>query len=117
MREVVKSLGSLSWALSLVGIQAAGDLLRPRTNGTAYPTAPALDAVSRAAEEQLGTSLQGAYRAADGIQRNVVDLSFSRLGSALGPTRFTALVTDAVKRSGQALGRFVPAAAPGGDDA
>ena len=69
MRDLVKSVTGLSWAMSLFGARSLGRLLAPGE------TAESIDAVTQATEEQLG-GLRGLFRAGDRLQRTMVDMMF-----------------------------------------
>jgi len=76
MRELTKSVMRFSWAMPLFAVRqaaslaTAGDWMRP-TQATA-----AFDAVSAAAEAQLGATLHRAFDLGDKVQRGAVDALF-----------------------------------------
>lgn len=84
MHELTKSIGSLSWALSLFGIRQLASLARPTEATRAF------DEVSRAAQRELGPELRSTFEAGDRLQRGMVDLTFGLLGfDLLDPRRWT----------------------------
>ncbi len=72
MRELVKSFGRLSWAMSLFGAKSAAELmtLRPLTGNGDF--ASGLDSVAQAASDQLGGGLKALYETGEGVQRAVL---------------------------------------------
>jgi len=72
MRELTKSMLSLSWAMSLLGLKQMASLLVPGSNASS-----SFEAVTRCTEEQLGPATRPAFRAGDSLQRGLVDLTFS----------------------------------------
>jgi hypothetical protein len=73
MREFAKSALSFSWALSLLGINNAVNMLRPERPKNADAFAP----VTEVAVNQLDETIRGVYRYGDNIQARVVDTAFS----------------------------------------
>ncbi len=73
MRELVKSLGRFSWAMTVLGAKGVVELmtLRPLEDDR---YASALDAVARAASDQLGDGLGALYRTGEEVQRGVFEL-------------------------------------------
>ena len=74
MRELTKSMTSLTWAMSLFGLRQMACLLDPRSWGSANST---FQAVTRCTEDHLGPSTQSLFRAGDNLQRGLVDLMFN----------------------------------------
>ncbi|MFL6231817.1 MAG: hypothetical protein ACJ76N_01655 [Thermoanaerobaculia bacterium] len=92
LADLLKSMLGFSWAMSLLGVRSLANLADP---GRA---ASDLDAVTQAAEGQLGSGLQGVFRTGDQLQRGMVD---SVLGGGLsGPA--TAGSPSGVPPSGTA---------------
>ena len=86
MREYLKSLGSLSWALSLFGLKNLGGLMtfsgfrrRGRRPGGSVA---GLEAVTKAVAENLGSFLQAIFHSGDRFVHGLMDLSFGRRRSA-----------------------------------
>jgi len=72
MRELVKSMVSFSWALSLLGAKQAVNLVTP---GSRNPGAGnVLDPVTESAVAQLDESMKGIFRSGDNIQSKMVDM-------------------------------------------
>ena len=80
MREFTKSMMSYTWAMSLFGVQQMFNALRPSK------AAESFDHVTEATEEELGRSLQSAFRAGDDLQRRLLDIMFCA-GGACGDGR------------------------------
>ena len=94
MREITKSMFSLGWAMSLLGMREMARLVSPgRGDGSG------VDAVTRAAAEQLGESLQATYRAGDALQRAVVDTAFDLVGGRSADGALARTGIDVVQRS------------------
>lgn len=74
MRELVKSAFSLSWAMSLLGLKQATNLLNPQE--LAKASLNDLEPVSQATINQLDPRLQGLFRTGDNLQRGMVNLMF-----------------------------------------
>jgi hypothetical protein len=72
MRELTKSMLSLSWAMSLLGLKQVAGLFTPGAN-----TAGSFETVTRSAEDQLGPVARSTFRTGDNLQRGLVDLAFS----------------------------------------
>src|SRR5947209_17010845 len=78
MREFTKSVLSLSWAMSLLGLKQVTSLFAPGSNTTA-----SFDAVTRCTEDQLGPAIRSTFRSGDTLQRGLVDLTFAFLSFGL----------------------------------
>jgi hypothetical protein len=112
VRELAKSVGSFSWALSLLGVQQVFNLVR-RPLGDNDSSAIGLDSMTRVAEGQLGSTLRSAFEAGEQMQRSVVDLAFGVLTLEVAdPNRFAALSADVVRQSTAALRSLLPGSAP-----
>ncbi|HEY1379877.1 MAG TPA: hypothetical protein VGF55_23955 [Gemmataceae bacterium] len=74
MRETIKSLLSLSWAMMLFGARQAQNLLTPGPAGAPGRRAEdAFDAVARATGGQLSQPLKELFEAGDRAQRQLID--------------------------------------------
>jgi hypothetical protein len=82
MRELTKSVLSLSWAMSLFGLKQAASLLSPGSNA-----AGSFEAVTRCTEDQLGPTIRSTFRTGDNLQRGLVDLTFSLFSFGLWQPR------------------------------
>lgn len=75
MRELIKSVISLTLALPLFGIKQVASILTKKELGeTARSTASTIDTVTQTAQEKMGDRMQGLYKGGDILQRSVVDL-------------------------------------------
>jgi hypothetical protein len=72
MRDLTKSMLSLSWAMSLFGLKQMAGLFAPQGNA-----ATSFEAVTRSAQDQLGPVARSAFQNGDNLQRGLVDLAFS----------------------------------------
>ncbi len=101
MRDLTKSMFRFSWAMSMLSLRQATHLLSP---GQGWDRSTSVfDALSHAAEGQMGESVRNLYRAGDEFQGGMVnavsDLTngeWSKPGEALG---------EAMKRSWEAVDR------------
>jgi hypothetical protein len=73
MRELTKSAFSFSWALSLLGVDQAINLVRPgqKSKGNAF------EPITQVAVNQLDESMRAMYRFGDNFQSRMCDLAFS----------------------------------------
>jgi hypothetical protein len=78
MREFAKSALSFSWALSLLGINSAANMLKPDGQKSSNGFAP----VTEVAVGQLNESMRGIYQYGDNIQTRLVDTVFSWMNPA-----------------------------------
>lgn len=101
MRELTQSMVSLAWAMSLLGVEQATNLIAPRRASTAF------GAVARAAEDLLGPTLHSAFQSGDRLQRAVVDASFALVGLGPAPDGGNAVLEVAAPGDGTG-----PAGAP-----
>jgi hypothetical protein len=77
MRDFTKSMFSFSWALSLFGVQQMANMMMAQAPDRSRSKATeAFDCVTRATEEQLGDTLKETFKAADKLQRGMVDMMF-----------------------------------------
>ena len=80
MREFTKSLVSYSLATSLLGVKQVANLFTPtERDENRSPATKAFDSVTHAATDQLGETLNSAFRMLDNAQRGMVNLGFSFL--------------------------------------
>lgn len=104
MTDMIQSMIRFSWAMSLFGarqtlevMSAVGTARSPRQATGAF------DAVSVAAEEQLGDTLREAYRTGDRWQRDLIDAVFGVVDPAVDVSR--GLVSKTVLRGSLAAFR------------
>jgi hypothetical protein len=92
MRDFTKSLSSLSWAMTLFGLQQLTNMMKPMENGVAASKViEAFDSVTRSTQGQMGEALGSAFQTGDKVQRSMFDLMFAMFG-------------------GQAMGSMMPGA-------
>jgi hypothetical protein len=77
MRELSKSMLSLSWALSLLGIKQGLSLMTPGSGGRGRVTI--LDPITETAVGQLDDSMKGIFRSGDALQSKAIDMMFGML--------------------------------------
>lgn len=73
IRDFTKSAFGFSWALSLLGLKQAVNLLRPNQQQGGDLFAP----MTQVAVNQLDDSMRGMYRSGDNLQSRTVDLMFA----------------------------------------
>lgn len=77
MRDLAKALISSSWAVSLLGIKQAASLLAQSDKQQAkQEVSDSFDPVINTVLRQLDSSMQGIFRAGDGLQKGLVDVAF-----------------------------------------
>jgi hypothetical protein len=74
LQDMTKSALSLSWALSLLGLKQAINMVQPNQQSTNV-----FGPLAQAAAEQLDDSMKDIYRSGKQIQGRVVDLAFTVL--------------------------------------
>ncbi len=105
MRELTKSMLRFSWALPVFSVKQMISLSMP-TEANQASTVHALDAVTAAAESEIGQALKGVYSTGDQMGRTAVDMTFKLLMlDAFNPARW---------RSDCGCGPTPPSAAQGG---
>ena len=75
LRDLTKSALSVSWALSLLGIRQAVNLVQPRQQ----PGGNVFGPLAQHAADQLDESMKDVYRSGDVVQGRVVDFAFAVL--------------------------------------
>ena len=81
MREVAKSLLSFTWAISLLGMKQAGDLLSQASQSSPAATPTSVDPVTRVAMSQLDGPFKGLFECGDNMQKGLVDITFKTLNA------------------------------------
>lgn len=85
MRELTQSMIRFSWAMPLLGVDMMSNLLAfGDGRNPLEATAHTLDAMSTAAQQQLGPELLRAYDAGVRVQDDVVDAMFRLIPSIEG---------------------------------
>jgi len=80
MREMTESVLRFTWALSLVGLRQAANVVLPR-QGWQEKSRRELDALSATAAREMGETMRTFYRAGDRFQAGALDTA-ARLFSA-----------------------------------
>jgi hypothetical protein len=86
MRELTKSLLSFTWAISLLGMKQAGDLLSQAARRSPDESHTSVDPVTRVAVSQLDGPFKGIFECGDNMQKGLVDMTFKTLDT--GPSNF-----------------------------
>ena len=78
MRDFTKSAFSFSWALSLLGVDQAINLVRPgkKSQGNVF------EPITQATVNQLDDSMRAMYRFGDNLQTRMFDMAFSWMNPA-----------------------------------
>jgi hypothetical protein len=97
MQGLARSMLRLPWALAMLGIGRARNLA-DTTEGWPGLTS-SLDAVSTAAEGQMGKTARSVYRAGDRLQSGMVDTAFAAVGGTWSDPR------PAVRRAWRMISR------------
>ena len=109
MRELAKSIGSFSWALSLFGVQQLVNLAKQPVPGPGHQATADLDAVTPAVEQRLGGSFKRSFAAGDRWQRNVTDLVYGVATFEIrDPKKLGQLTVDVVQKSTTVLKSLLP---------
>lgn len=105
MRELTKSMMSLSWAMPLYAMKQMLNLSVPQDMTRPFGKATeGFDAVTGAMREQMGPTLKGMFQAGDQIQRGLVDMSFSMLGLQMfDPSSWMKMSSDVMQGSAQGM--------------
>ena len=75
MRELTKSMLRLSWAMPLFGIRQLANLSLP-TRANRERAAEGFEALTGAAQRELGGAFESLYEAGDRLQSGMVDAMF-----------------------------------------
>lgn len=99
MRKLGQSMLRLGWAMSMLGVKGAVDMLSPEAG--AERSAAALDAMKEAAEKGMGEEVSGFYRAGERMQKSVLDgvSQMSQGVEVLRPDRFLHGASEILRRS------------------
>ena len=76
MREMIKSMVSLAWAMSLLGLKQAIDRIGPARLRWQLLLPEGLNSVTDAAVAQLGDPLQNIFHRGNAAQKRGIDLVF-----------------------------------------
>ena len=79
IRDFTKSAMSFSWALSLLGMKQAVNMLRP---GQQREGDDLFAPMTQIAVDQLDDSMKGIYRSGDSLQTRAVDMAFAWMSPA-----------------------------------
>jgi hypothetical protein len=112
IRDFAKSAISFSWALSLLGMKQAVNLMRPGQQRGGDLLGP----MTQVAVDQLDDSTRGIFRSGDTLQARAVDLAFAWINPAtwINPNVWLHPLSNCGQQgasNGQASNRFAQAAA------
>jgi hypothetical protein len=82
MRELTKSVLSFSWAISLLGMKQAANLVTPGNESSSKRVGNVFDSITETAVGQLDESMKGVFRSGDNMQNRMVDMMFGWLNPA-----------------------------------
>ena len=107
IRDLTKSMLSFSWAMSLFGIEQLTNTLTPQSPSQPnHRATTAFNAVTHAAEEELGGMLKGVFKAGDQLQRGMVDLMLGFLSlEATNPSQIMRTTSDMLRQTTGAFGQ------------
>jgi len=107
IRDLTKSMLSFSWAMSLFGIEQLTNTLIPQSPSQPnHRATTAFNAVTQAAEEQLGGMLKGVFKAGDQLQRGMVDIGLGFLSlEAFNPSQMMRMTSDMMRQTTGAFGQ------------
>jgi hypothetical protein len=77
MREFTKSMFSVSWALSLLGVKQMMGVLTPGQSQTQAEGAGVFDRITENTVQEFDDSMKGIFRSGDKMQRRFIDMMFS----------------------------------------
>lgn len=107
MRELTKSIGSFSWAMSLFGVRQMANAMRPSRATEAF------DSVTEATEGELGDLLRSAFELGDRMQRGFVDMTFGMASmEMLDPRNWTRTMGEMAGNAARTMSGMVPGANP-----
>src|SRR5438034_7169178 len=108
MRDLTKSMLSLSWAMSLFGVQQMVNLMKPSK------AAKAFDNVTEAAKQDFDDVTKKTFQAGDDFQRRFVDMTLGIFNlDAVNPGRMMRMTCDMTQRAADAVGQSVRGVASG----
>jgi hypothetical protein len=74
MRDLIKSVNSYFWAMSLFGIKQMENMMSTGNRGEdRNPATKAMDDITDATRKQIGTTLDSIFRTGDALQRWTTD--------------------------------------------
>jgi hypothetical protein len=119
VNDVSKSFLSFAWALGLLGLEQLGTALGPGRSGHRKERLTgAFDAVTEAAEAQLGERSKKLFDAGDALQRELLDLVFdvTRVDN-LKPRKVLDRAADLADKAADSLRDAAQEPAAGGAEA
>lgn len=111
MRDLAKSMASLSLGMGMLAIREGARIFTPGQSSDAIrETGEFLDNVSRVTQEALGPDLRKAFLYGDEFQRRILDAGSGVMGDAntVDPSDVIRKGTEAVKRATDLLTRSHP---------
>ena len=95
MKEFAKSLCSYSLAMTLFGLKQVDNLLTLPPDGERKPLViKSLNSLTSATAAQFGETLKSTFDAVDNIQRGLIELTFSMMGSRTSRTGRKAVLVS-----------------------
>ena len=93
MRDLTKSMFTFPWALSMLAVQQATNLMGQPSEGGAVRATAAFDAVTHATEQQLDGWMKQTYQFGSAVQRGLVDVMMLR-GPGIDSSAMMRMVAD-----------------------
>jgi hypothetical protein len=116
MRDVTRSMLSLSWALSLLGFKQVADLAMSRGPQQWDKLGSSFEPVTRVAVDQLDDDLKTTFRAGNDLMNGMTDLMFSMFSmGGMSQNRFVKTAAGAFRSAAGAATGGCPTSAPPGD--
>jgi hypothetical protein len=114
MREFTKSMFSVSWALSLLGVKQMMGMLTPGQSQTRAEGAGVFDRITENTVQELDDSMKGIFRSGDKMQRRFIDMMFS-LSPSMGRNGAVAVADGGDSEGGFASASSARQYSAGGD--
>lgn len=112
MRDLTKSIFSLSWAMSLLGVQQTLNLMKPSKATEVF------DKVTEATKREMDDPLKATFDAGDNLQKGLVDLTLGMFtGQSLNPSKWMRMTSDLLNQSAEVVGKGLRAATSGAQQA
>jgi len=110
VRQLIESMISLPWAMSLFSVkQLANALTLQAPNQVIDNAVAAFDTVTHTTEDQFSDPLKLTFQAGDQLQRGMVDLMFSFLTfEVFSPNNMMRLASDTMQQLAETLRIFIP---------
>lgn len=105
IRDLTKSAVSFSLGMTIFGIQQVANIFTPQSPSQPTHSATlAFNHMAKSAEEKLGETLKGAFRASDTLQRGLIEITFGFMTlEGFNPSQLLKTLSNITKQSADAL--------------